>query len=55
MAKKRREKKYKVCVSVSGPETGGRWRTVCKRLTKRQIDKLASIPKNIKGLKVTTF
>ena len=55
MAKKRSEKKYRVCISVSGPETGGRWRKVCKMLTKRQMAKLVSIPKGGRGVKVVKF
>lgn len=45
MAKKKREKKYKVCVSTSPPGKG--WKTVCKKLTKKQIAKLVGF--RVKG------
>jgi hypothetical protein len=44
--------KIKVCVTYMAK---GRSRKVCKKLTKRQILKLVGLPKNLKGLKITSF
>jgi hypothetical protein len=54
MTKKKSEKKFKICVSFSPP--GGRWRKVCKRLTRRQISKLVGpIGKNMRITEVDIF
>jgi hypothetical protein len=52
----RKAKSFKICVWTSEPGER-RWKKVCKKITKKQIQKLVGLPKRLaKGvIKIETF